>query len=621
MFRSRRGRTTAGIVAWARSHRFLLNGLACALTVGFSAGFVVWEEPPAPGTDLLWMANGVLLAYLLLAPRRRWTMYLVAGFAGQWVCGSLVNKAWASSFPEVCLNVLEVLVSALLLKPRNRVRPDFTQPRYQLRFLAMAVVAGPAVAGLLYGIDSHFFHGGKLLLDWGLWVVVDGLGTAVMTPACVALFRDGLKLPQPASRAIVYWALLAGGTLLALSQSTWPPAALIYPLLVLMLLAMGMAWAALGALFVTVAGSYLMISHHQALAEGHGIAGNPAVRLQILVVSAMFTLYCISIVLERQSAAEKTLNEIVALHQLVTENSRDVIILADLDGHRTYVSPSARHLGGWEPEELCREVCVNLVHPEDRERVRDAMAALRSPDHNDLIEYRMACRDGGYVWVEASLRLVLQPATGAPTGILSMARDITKRKQAEYELQEAYHAIQMLAVTDQLTRLANRRRLDQYLSAEFRRAQREGEPLSLLLMDVDLFKSYNDTYGHLRGDSCLKQIAEAAMDVVTRPADLVARFGGEEFAIVLPNTTSEGAMVIADQLCEQVRGRRLPHSGSKEGIVTVSIGCATMIPTANQHAPQLIQRADEALYGAKRNGRNGVMVADQGVVMAMQHAS
>ena len=620
MFRSLAGRTIAGVAAWAKRRRLLLNGLACMLTVGFSTGFVVWEEPPAPGTDLLWMANGALLAYLLLAPRRRWMLYLAAGFAGQWVFGSLVNKSWASSLPEVLLNVFEVLVSAHLLKPRDRTRADFTQPSYQLQFLAKAVVAGPAAAGLLYGLYSQLFCGGKLLPDWGLWIIVDGLGTAVMTPACVALLRDGLKLPQPASRAILYWALLAAGTLLAFGQSVWPPAALVYPLLVVMLLAMGMAWAALGALFVTVAGSILTTSSYHLLAEVHGLATHPAVRLQILVVSAMFTLYCISIVLERQAAAEKKLNEIVALHQLVTENSRDVIILADLDGHRTYVSPSARHLGGWEPEELCREVCVNLVHPEDRERVLHSMGALRSPEHDELIEYRMACRDGGYVWVEASLRLVLHPSTGVPTGILSMARDITKRKQAERELQEAYHAIQMLAVTDQLTRLANRRRLDQYLSAEFRRAQREGEPLSLLLMDVDFFKSYNDTYGHLRGDSCLKQIAEAAMDVVTRPADLVARFGGEEFAIVLPNTASEGATVIAEQLCAQVRGRNLPHSGSAEGIVTVSIGCATMVPAPHQNAPQLIQRADDALYTAKRNGRNRVIVADRAAI-ALQEVS
>jgi diguanylate cyclase (GGDEF)-like protein len=150
-----------------------------------------------------------------------------------------------------------------------------------------------------------------------------------------------------------------------------------------------------------------------------------------------------------------------------------------------------------------------------------------------------------------------------------MVRDISERKRAQQQLQNAYHAVEALAITDALTGLANRRRFDQCLSSEWRRGMRERKPLSMLLLDVDLFKSYNDNNGHLRGDSCLKQIAEAAMDVVVRPGDLVARFGGEEFAIILPNTGNEGAMELADEVCEALYGRKLPHSGSPHGFVSV----------------------------------------------------
>ena len=191
-----------------------------------------------------------------------------------------------------------------------------------------------------------------------------------------------------------------------------------------------------------------------------------------------------------------------------------------------------------------------------------------------------------------------------------MVRDISERKIAEQELRDAYHAIEALAVTDPLTRLANRRRFDQCLTSEWRRGMRERQPLSLLLIDVDFFKSYNDTYGHLRGDGCLKQIAESAMDVVTRPGDLVARFGGEEFAVVLPNTPSEGAMQVADEICAALRQRRLEHKASPLGNVTISVGCATMVPGLGQHAPVLIQKADDALYAAKRKGRNQVHTAE-----------
>jgi diguanylate cyclase (GGDEF)-like protein len=202
--------------------------------------------------------------------------------------------------------------------------------------------------------------------------------------------------------------------------------------------------------------------------------------------------------------------------------------------------------------------------------------------------------------------LVVDPETGLPSGVLNVVRDVSERKKAELKLQEAYNAVEALAVTDALTGLANRRRFDQYLASEWRRSMRDHQPLSMLMLDVDKFKAYNDTYGHQRGDSCLKQIAEACMDVVSRPGDLVARFGGEEFVVILPNTESEGAMAVAGEICEALRSRRLPHSGNAPGIVTISAGCATLVPKFGKHAPDLIEMADQALYSAKNNGRNQV---------------
>jgi diguanylate cyclase (GGDEF)-like protein len=140
---------------------------------------------------------------------------------------------------------------------------------------------------------------------------------------------------------------------------------------------------------------------------------------------------------------------------------------------------------------------------------------------------------------------------------------------------------------------------------------RHGTPLSLLIFDADWFKSYNDTYGHPQGDHCLKQIAESAREVVTRPGDLVARIGGEEFAVILPNTTNEGALQLAGFICESLRRRHLIHNTNPAGCVTVSVGCATIRPAKGQHPGALIQRADEALYAAKRAGRNQVCSASQ----------
>jgi diguanylate cyclase (GGDEF)-like protein/PAS domain S-box-containing protein len=304
------------------------------------------------------------------------------------------------------------------------------------------------------------------------------------------------------------------------------------------------------------------------------------------------------------------LQKIVAQHALVTENSRDVIVLADFHGNRSYVSPAVQDLLGWSAEEVVNQGSYMLIHPDDLLKAQAAVRQLFSGAEGLLLESRIRKKNGEYIWIEASLRTVRHPTTGAPTGILNMVRDISERKQAEQKLQEAYKAVETLAITDALTGLANRRQFDLCITNEWRRGLRDRNPLAMLLIDVDLFKSYNDTYGHVRGDSCLKQIAEAALDVVARPGDLVARFGGEEFAVILPNTGCEGALQVANDICDGVRRRNLEHSTNPLGVLTISVGCASMVPSLGQQAINLIELADEALYTAKRNGRNQVCVGN-----------
>jgi diguanylate cyclase (GGDEF)-like protein/PAS domain S-box-containing protein len=369
---------------------------------------------------------------------------------------------------------------------------------------------------------------------------------------------------------------------------------------------MGMGWAAIYTLLAAVAGSWFTLHGLGPFAQAHFLSSSdPAILLQLFIGSAVLLLYCISVVLEREKEIVRQLEKIAALHALVSESSRDAIILADLSGHRSYVSTAAEDLG-WRPEELLTQSGVAMVHPDDRQRAQLIVRELNSGSESAMIECRVKNGSGEYIWVEASLRVVHDSESGLPSGILNVVRDVSERKQAEQKLQEAYNAVEALSVTDALTGLANRRRFDQYMAAEWRRSMRDRQPLSLLMLDVDKFKVYNDTYGHQRGDNCLKQIAEACMDVVARPGDLVARFGGEEFVVILPNTESDGAMQVANEICEALRGRRLPHTGNLPGIVTISIGCATLIPRFGKHAPDLIEIADKALYKAKFNGRNQV---------------
>jgi len=184
---------------------------------------------------------------------------------------------------------------------------------------------------------------------------------------------------------------------------------------------------------------------------------------------------------------------------------------------------------------------------------------------------------------------------------------VRARVRNHLELKRYRDNLESLSSTDGLTGIANRRRFDEFLAREWLRARRCQAPLSLILMDIDLFKDFNDHYGHLAGDDCLRHLAREMTACVRRPTDLVARYGGEEFACLLPDTDAEGAMSIGHKLLRQVDTLHIPHAKSAVADhVTLSLGVATLIPVVGQPASDLVRTADECLYAAKRHGRNQI---------------
>jgi len=176
------------------------------------------------------------------------------------------------------------------------------------------------------------------------------------------------------------------------------------------------------------------------------------------------------------------------------------------------------------------------------------------------------------------------------------------------QLEEANRTLERLSQLDGLTGVANRRRFDEALDAEWRRGCRTGASLALVLMDIDAFKVFNDTYGHLRGDECLRQVASALAGALGRVGDLVARYGGEEFAALLAGVAAEEASTIAERLRATVQALRVPHGASAAaGVVTISAGVAALVPTERGDSAGLLAAADQALYEAKRRGRNRVV--------------
>jgi diguanylate cyclase (GGDEF)-like protein len=188
---------------------------------------------------------------------------------------------------------------------------------------------------------------------------------------------------------------------------------------------------------------------------------------------------------------------------------------------------------------------------------------------------------------------------------------LIQQSQLQQNLEAVNLELQRLVTIDGLTEVANRRGFEEYFSQEWQRMKREQSPISLIICDVDFFKKYNDTYGHRVGDRCLQEIAQAIKDIVKRPGDLVARYGGEEFSVILPNTDTEGAIYLADKICDVVRKLAIPHRNSQVSpYVTLSAGFTTEIPQTNSDLEEMIAAADRALYQAKAAGRDRSLCAE-----------
>ena len=192
-------------------------------------------------------------------------------------------------------------------------------------------------------------------------------------------------------------------------------------------------------------------------------------------------------------------------------------------------------------------------------------------------------------------------------GFAITVRDISNRKKMELELQAANEKLRLIANIDGLTQIANRRRFDDYLAVEWQRHQRENKPLALILIDIDYFKNYNNHYGHQGGDDCLIQVAQTLAKVPQRATDLVARYRGEEFVAILPNTNAQKALIVAESMKKAIAALNIPHAQSNiKKKITISLGVASLIPNPENCLEDLIFQADQVLYLAKNQGRDRV---------------
>jgi len=318
---------------------------------------------------------------------------------------------------------------------------------------------------------------------------------------------------------------------------------------------------------------------------------------------------------------QSALRESQAQLGLIVEHSSDVIILIGPEGVRRYVSPAVERMLGWRPEEMVGSNALlgnaprAFVHPEDQQVFVDALTALKiHSDGENSVSFRHLRRDGSWLWVDGRARLSMSAEGAGPAGIVFALRDATERKAVEIKLNDALEQMERMAATDGLTGLSNRRHFDEVADKEWRRCARENQPLSVVLLDADHFKLFNDRYGHLAGDACLKAIAAQLAAATRRPGDLAARYGGEEFLLLMPYTDRDGAVSVAERIRALVLDLAIAHEGGPApGVVTVSIGAATAWPRDPESSlstvSALLAAADAALYKAKRGGRNRVVTA------------
>lgn len=272
-----------------------------------------------------------------------------------------------------------------------------------------------------------------------------------------------------------------------------------------------------------------------------------------------------------------------------------VFYVKDVDRRYQYGSPWGFRTFGVDPAQAIGRTDAELFPEALAERF--AASDRRVLEGQEMASVSYAVPAQGQPLHFAGVRFPIPGPDGKVVGVCGFAVDVTERIELAKKLEK-------LATTDALTGLANRRRFDEHFAAEVTRAARSGEPLTLVLCDVDHFKPYNDRYGHQRGDACLVEVARALEGLVRRPADLAARYGGEEFALILPETSQEGATKLADRLRSAIRELGFGHEDNDgHGVVTVSAGVATVVG-GGWTVEEIIELADRALYGAKARGRD-----------------
>lgn len=337
---------------------------------------------------------------------------------------------------------------------------------------------------------------------------------------------------------------------------------------------------------------------HDSLRRSVLLVTSGSLLLPIIFAGGGVILY-ILLRLERLRREQQEAN----LMKAMTQNMSEAVVMANAKGEIIKANPAACEMFGYTEDDFCKlkiEALMPIECIKDYETLWRSMLETKAG--------RTAGRDltavtysGVVLDVIVSLGSIDQK--GQVMSVV-VVRDITERKKKEDSLRLQKDQLEMISLQDSLTGIGNRRYFDMAYAKEWNRSLRHGRSLVVLMLDVDHFKLYNDHYGHLAGDDCLKQVAQTIGSCVRRSGDMVARYGGEEFVCILTDIDGFKAMRLAQHICRSVESISVPHEGSSYGVVTVSCGVAAIDTGIHTKPEHLIKAADQALYQAKESGRN-----------------
>jgi diguanylate cyclase (GGDEF)-like protein len=568
-------------------------GVACiaaAASVVFSRIVVDVQTMSA-----IWLPNAVVLAALVIVPRR---MLLRSAVVLSATCVA-TNIAMGASVPmtvsSALINGVVVLVGAVLLR-RDPAWIEGATERVSswLRFLVVGVLVP-------FGIGTLGQSGLRYLVRGGGPVVWDQVGATALTyaatnivatllivPAVLRLRPTYLRRRPPSDReAELAWTVAMLVVLTTVLMVLAQPLLLILlpiPLVVAAVRhgALGASVASLAIVPIVIGATAYGYGPFVAVADGYQPIG--LLWAQLFLVLLMAAGFAVLATLDGHGAAH--------VYRQAAEEAGDFVALVHPDG-RVRDVPDA---DAWWAR----------IHPADRSGL---LAAVALAERDGTAEQLTRFRSAGDGWRWFDLRLRRGWSGGADEPVMVLGRDVTAARLRELHLEERNQQLQEAAGTDALTGLANRRRLTEARTVAWASAAAAHEPLSLLVIDVDHFKSFNDRYGHVRGDEALIAVASAIRAAVRRPTDLAARYGGEEFVVLLPHTDVAGAVQVAETLCQRVRASGIVHEGNPAGGLTVSVGVSTVRPDGrDEDDGTLLEKADSALYLAKQHGRDRIEV-------------